>query len=61
MKREKLAQAVARETHVGRAEASDQVDELVHKILRALRRGEAVELPGLGKLATPASPRRGER
>ena len=61
MKREKLTQAVARENHIGRGEARDQVDELVHKILRALRRGQAVELPGLGKLATPAPPSRGER
>jgi nucleoid DNA-binding protein len=50
MKREKLTQAVARQTRVGKAAARDQVDELVHKILRALRRGKPVDLPGLGKL-----------
>jgi nucleoid DNA-binding protein len=61
MKREKLTQAVARQTRVGRAAARDQVDEMVHKILRALRRGEPVDLPGLGKLVAPAKTRRATR
>ena len=61
MKREKLAQAVARQKHVGKAAARDQVDELVHQILRALRRGEPVDLPGLGKLVSPAKTRQESR
>ena len=50
MKREELAGALAREHRLTRAAARDQVDELVHKILKALRKGEPVELPGVGRL-----------
>jgi len=50
MKREDLARRLARETRQTRAEAQDQVDALVHRILRTLRAGKPVELPGLGKL-----------
>jgi len=61
MKREKLTQALARKTRVGKAAARDQVDEMVFKILRALRRGEPVDLPGLGKLVPAAKARRAGR
>ena len=50
MKREELARALAQQTNLSRAAARDQVDELVHRILKTLRKGEAVELPGVGKL-----------
>jgi nucleoid DNA-binding protein len=50
MKREELAQKLAETTHQSPAAARDEVDALVHKILRALRAGEPVELPGVGKL-----------
>ena len=33
-----------------KAAARDQVDEAVHKILKALRQGRPVKLPGMGKL-----------
>ncbi len=52
MKREELARRVARQAHVSRATARDQVDELVHGILKSLRGGLPVELPGVGKLVS---------
>jgi nucleoid DNA-binding protein len=50
MKREKLVQTLERETGLNPPAARDCVDRLVHGVLSALRRGEAVELPGLGSL-----------
>lgn len=50
MKREGLARKLARETRVSNAKAQDQVDALVHRILKSLRAGRSVELPGVGKL-----------
>jgi nucleoid DNA-binding protein len=52
MKREELARKLARQAHVSRAAARDQVDELVHGILKSLRGGLSVELPGVGKLVS---------
>ena len=50
MKREDLAQTLARETQQTPAQARDQIDDLVHQILCSLRNGQPVELPGVGKL-----------
>jgi len=50
MKREELAQKLARQSNLSRAAARDQVDELVHRILKSLRDGQPVELPGVGRL-----------
>ena len=62
MKQEELARELARElakeTRLPLAVAQDRIDELVHQILRKLRRGRPVELPGLGKLVVSAGPRK---
>ncbi len=50
MKRKELAREVARTAKITPAEAQDQVDELVHEILRRLRAGEPVDFLPLGKL-----------
>jgi nucleoid DNA-binding protein len=50
MKRVDLARKLAKETRQSSAEARDQVDALVHKILKSLRAGKPVRLPGMGKL-----------
>jgi|HubBroStandDraft_6_1064221.scaffolds.fasta_scaffold8914030_1 nucleoid DNA-binding protein len=50
MKREDLARKLASETCQSRAQAQDQIDELVHDILKSLRAGRSVKLPGVGKL-----------
>ena len=50
MKQTALARGVAEKTRVSNANAKDQVDEVVHKILESLKQGRPVKLPGLGKL-----------
>jgi nucleoid DNA-binding protein len=52
MKREDLARKLAQETRQSSAEARDQIDALVHEILKSLRAGKSVELPGMGKLVS---------
>jgi nucleoid DNA-binding protein len=50
MKPKDLAQTVAKKTGQSRAKAQDEIDILVHRILRSLREGKEVKLPGVGKL-----------
>jgi nucleoid DNA-binding protein len=50
MKREEIAKKLARKTGLTDSAARDQVDALVHNILHKLRKGQAVKLPGVGKL-----------
>ena len=50
MNKEELARELAREARLPAAEAKDRIEALVHQIVRKLRRGRPVELPGLGKL-----------
>lgn len=61
MKREELARTLARQTNISRAAARDQVDELVHKILKTLGQGRPVELPGVGKLVAKPATRPGAK
>jgi len=51
MKREELARRLSEQSHVTRAEARDQVDEMVRKMLESLREGTPVEFPGVGRLS----------
>lgn len=48
MKKQELARRLARESGLSKAAAADQLDRLVHNILRRLRQGKSVSLPGLG-------------
>jgi nucleoid DNA-binding protein len=50
MKRDDLARTLAREGRLSGAAARDRIDEVVHKILRTLRTGKPVKLPGVGRL-----------
>lgn len=50
MKQKDLARELAREAGLPPAVAQDRIEELVHQIVRKLRRGQRVELPGVGKL-----------
>jgi nucleoid DNA-binding protein len=61
MKREELARKLARQSRVSGAQARDQVDEMVRKILKALREGQPVELPGVGRLVSKPSARKGAK
>jgi nucleoid DNA-binding protein len=49
MKKDDLAKRLARQSHLTKAAAADQLDRMVHEILKQLRRGKDVALPGLGK------------
>jgi len=49
MKHSDIAQQMARETGISAAEAADQLDEVVTSILKALKKGRAADLPGLGR------------
>jgi nucleoid DNA-binding protein len=50
MTKNELAVKLAEQEHVTPAEAADRLDRLAYRILKRLRKGEAVELPGLGRL-----------
>jgi nucleoid DNA-binding protein len=54
MKQEELARELAREARLPSAVAQDRIDELVRRIVRKLRRGQKVDLPGVGRLVTRA-------
>jgi nucleoid DNA-binding protein len=54
MKQEELARELAREARLPAAEAQEQIEELVHQIVRKLRRGRPVKLPGVGVLVKQA-------
>ena len=58
MRQAELARELAREARLPAAVAQDSIDELVHRIVKKLRRGRPVELPGVGKLVTRARPRK---
>ena len=50
MKRDELAKRLAEETGLSNSEARNEVDDLVKSILRKLRKGHPVNMPGVGKL-----------
>jgi nucleoid DNA-binding protein len=50
MKQKDLTTALAKQTHQSKAQAQDEIDILVHRILQSLREGKPVKLPGVGKL-----------
>ncbi|MGC8793075.1 MAG: HU family DNA-binding protein [Bryobacteraceae bacterium] len=56
MKKRDLAARLARQSGVSEADAADRLDRLVHDILRRLRQGKPVSLPGLGTLLPGARP-----
>ena len=58
MKQAELARKLAREERLPAAAAQDSIDELVHRIIKNLRRGRPVKLPGLGKLVARAGARK---
>jgi len=58
MQHEELASKLAERNRVSRAEARDQVDELVRKIVASLRNGTPAEFPGAGRLVV-RRPRKG--
>lgn len=55
MNRENLAVALARRGRLPQGQAQDEVDRLIHGIVRSLRRGHAAEMPGVGRLTPKRS------
>lgn len=49
MRKTDLAIRLARDGRVTAAQAADQLDRVVHCILKAVRSGRAARLPGLGR------------
>jgi len=58
MKRAELACQLSEEARLTHAEARDQVDEVVRGILKSLRKGTPVELPGVGRLVSKKTSRK---
>ena len=58
MKHEELGRELAKEAGLPKAAAQDQIEELVQRIVKKLRRGRSVALPGLGKLVARPGKRR---
>lgn len=50
VKRKQIARALARQKRLAEPAARDQVDKLVHKMLKKLRKGQPVQIPGIGRL-----------
>jgi nucleoid DNA-binding protein len=61
MKRKDLARTLARQAHIPKAAAQDRVDSVVHDILKKIKAGRSVELPGLGKLVISKIAKRTQR
>jgi nucleoid DNA-binding protein len=49
MKKSELAAKIALDTDVSPEEAADTLDRITHRILKRLRQGKSVILPGLGR------------
>ncbi len=51
MNKSELAIRLARQKHLTKAEAADQVDRVVHQIVLNLRKGKPARFPGLGSFS----------
>jgi nucleoid DNA-binding protein len=49
MKKLALAELLAKQTNVSTGAAADDLDRVVHDILKSLRKGKPASVPGLGK------------
>lgn len=49
MRKLQLANRLARQSGVTKAEAADELDRVVHEIIANLRKGRPAALPGLGQ------------
>ncbi len=56
MKKSDLAARLARQSRLSPAAAADQLDRIVHDILKSLRAGKAVSIPGLGTFTPGGHP-----
>lgn len=49
MKKLQLARRLARKSGLSQAEAADELDRVIHRIVAGLRKGQPVPLSGLGR------------
>lgn len=56
MKKNDLAERLARQAGVSKPDAADQLDRVVHEILQSLRKGRPASLPGLGTFVPGQKP-----
>ena len=56
MTKRELARRLAEQAHLSQAAAADQLDRVVHRILKNLRKGEPASLPGLGTFTPGRKP-----
>jgi len=49
MRKPEIAKRLARQSGVSSAEAADQLDRVVNRILSKLRKGKPAQFPGLGQ------------
>jgi nucleoid DNA-binding protein len=54
MNKSDLAARLAKQTRSSKAEAADQVDRVVHRIVANLRKGQPARFPGLGRFSPGA-------
>jgi len=57
MKKTDLAARLAKDSSITPARAADELDRVVHDILKRLRDGKEVSLPGLGTFQPGRNPR----
>ena len=57
MKKSDLAKRLARQGRITKAKAADELDRVIHDILRNLRKGQPTSLPGLGTFTPGRKPR----
>lgn len=55
MKKHAIARRLAKQLRIPTCHAADQIDRVVHEIVRELKNGHPVELPGFGTLK-PGAP-----
>ena len=48
MKKEQLTRRLAKESHISRGAAADEVDRILNNLLQRVRKGQPASLPGLG-------------
>jgi len=60
MKKNEIAERLASKTRTTPGAAADQLDQIVHRIIRSLKEGKPAALPGLGTFK-PADGRPGFR
>ena len=56
MKKTAIAARLARTSRLSTSAAADELDRMVTRILRTLRQGEAIKIPGVGEMRPGAKP-----